>query len=45
MHELGHLLGYGHQDDGVMQGELSPGTLWSLAELDSIWDDDFDFAA
>ena len=45
MHEVGHALGYNHDDHGVMQEQLSAGTrpLWS--DLDSIWGDDFDFAA
>ena len=29
MHELGHVLGYDHQDEGILQNELPLGTRWA----------------
>jgi len=30
MHEMGHVLGYEHEEDGVMQELLPAGTRWDL---------------
>jgi hypothetical protein len=36
MHEMGHILGFDHDVDGVMQDALDPGTRWlpSIAAVD-----------
>lgn len=31
VHEIGHLLGYGHEEDGVMQDTLSAGERRTLS--------------
>jgi hypothetical protein len=41
LHELGHTLGYGHGDHGVMQDELPVGTRRMWLEMGSAEDDDF----
>jgi hypothetical protein len=43
MHEIGHVLGYDHDDHGVMQDQLSTGIRRAWDELGDSWDDDFDF--
>lgn len=35
MHELGHVLGFEHAENGVMQEALTPGTRWFLTYADS----------
>jgi hypothetical protein len=43
MHEIGHVLGYDHDDGGVMHEELSPGIRHAWDRLGDAGDDEFDF--
>jgi uncharacterized delta-60 repeat protein len=43
MHEIGHVLGYDHDDHGVMQDQLSTGIRRVWDELGGAWDDELDF--